>query len=228
MNQEQMINDILIKIALCVEKGKVNAKSLFPPEMKGEDGASELTEQALKMGVTPNIVLNDGLMVGMKKIGIKFRDNKIFVPDVLIAAKAMKAAMEHIKPFFHSGEVDYKGTIVMGTVLGDLHDIGKNIAIMIIEGGGWKVVDLGVDAGADKFINAIKVTNASAVGLSALLTSTMLNMEKIIKIVKEEFPNVKALVGGAPLNQQFANQINADFYSHEPQGALDFLNSLKN
>ena len=165
-------------------------------------------------------------MIGMQHIGEKFRENKIFVPDVLISAKAMKAAMELLKPYFQSGKVKHKGSIVLGTVTGDLHDIGKNIVSMVIEGGGWKVIDLGVDTSADKFINAINEFQPNAVGLSALLTTTMQNMETITHKIKEVHPEVKVLVGGAPLTNEFANRIGADIYSPDPQGALEYLNSM--
>ncbi|MCX6150950.1 MAG: corrinoid protein [Ignavibacteriales bacterium] len=220
------MNELLEKISVCVERGKINAQSPYPPDLKGQDGAFELTKKALEIGLPPQSILNDGLMIGMKHIGEKFRENKIFVPDVLISAKAMKAAMELLKPYFQSGEVKHKGSIVLGTVTGDLHDIGKNIVSMVIEGGGWKVIDLGVDAGADKFINAINEFKVNAVGLSALLTTTMQNMETIAHKIKEAHPEVKVLVGGAPLTNEFANKIGADVYSPDPQGALEYLNSM--
>ncbi|MCX8011358.1 MAG: corrinoid protein [Ignavibacteria bacterium] len=221
------MEDILNQIAICVERGKVNLQSPHPPDMRGQEGADELTRKAIELGIKPADILNKGLMVGMNKIGIKFRENLVFVPDVLMSAKAMNAGMKHIKPFYDSGEVQHKGTIVMGTVMGDLHDIGKNIVAMIIGGGGWKIVDLGVDVSAEKFVNAVEQNNADAIGLSALLTTTMMNMEKIVREVKTKFPKVKALVGGAPLTNEFAMKINADFYSPEPQGALEYLNSLR-
>jgi len=142
---------LLEQIATCVERGKVNAKSPYPSDLKGMDGADELTKRALDEGVPPSDILNNALMIGMQRIGIRFRDKKVFVPDVLIAAKAMNAAMAHLRPSFLSNDVQHKGTIVLGTVLGDLHDIGKTIVSMILEGGGWKVVDLGVDVSPEKF-----------------------------------------------------------------------------
>jgi methanogenic corrinoid protein MtbC1 len=222
------MEDILLRIAECVEKGKVNRLSKYPPDMKDENGAEELTEQALIEGFSPSDVLNKGLISGMEKIGKKFRDNKAFVPDVLIAAKAMNAGMKYIKPFFLSNEIKLKGKIVIGTVAGDLHDIGKNILGMILQGGGWEVIDLGVDCNAEKFTNAVKLYSPDAVGLSALLTTTMLNMENILKEIKQVNPEVKVLIGGAPLNQEFADIINADNYSPDPQGALEYLNSILN
>ena len=216
---------LLEQIAICVERGKINAKSPYPPDLKGQEGADELTKRALDEGISPSDILNSGLMIGMQRIGIRFRDKKVFVPDVLIAAKAMNAAMVHLRPFFLSNAVRHKGTIVLGTVLGDLHDIGKNIVSMILEGGGWKVIDLGVDVPPEKFLVAIAEHKPQAIGLSALLTTTMVNMEQVVKKVKEVSQSVKIIIGGAPVTQSFSDQIGADGYFAEPQGALEYLNS---
>ncbi len=217
--------DLLGQIAVCIERGKVNASSPYPPDMKGQDGADELVKQALDSGAAPDDILAKGLIIGMGRIGQKFSENKVFVPDLLMAAKAMSAGMAHLKPFFESGQAHHKGTFIVGTVQGDLHDIGKNLVAMVIEGGGWKVVDLGVDVSAEKFLNAVKANPGSVVGLSALLTTTMINMEKTVKLVKGEVPGTKVLVGGAPLTADFAKKIGADSYSPDPQGALNFLNA---
>jgi len=217
--------DVLEKLALCIEKGKVNANSSYPPEMKGEEGSDELTRKALKQGIAPSEILAKGLIAGMERIGEKFRNNEVFLPDILMAAKALNAGMEHLKPYFKSGKVKHKGTVILGTVAGDLHDIGKKIVGMFLEGGGWKVVDIGVDAPSEKFLSVLEETPACAVGLSALLTTTMMNMEKITKDIKAKYPAVKVIVGGAPLTQEFASKIGADGYSSDPKGALDFLNT---
>ncbi len=217
------MDDILQQIATCIERGKVNAASPYPPDLKGQDGADELTRAALEMGIDPNDVLANGLVVGMNAIGRKFSENKVFVPDLLMASKAMQAAMAHLKPFFESGQAKHRGTFIIGTVQGDLHDIGKNLVSMVMEGGGWQVVDLGVDVSADKFLEAVRQHPGSAIGLSALLTTTMVNMEKTVKLVRGEFPQTKILVGGAPLTAEFAKKIGADAYSPDPQGALDYL-----
>ncbi len=216
--------DILEELAICIEKGKVDKNAVYPPDMKGKAGAVELTQKALDKGIHVQFILNDGMMPGMNRIGVQFREGRIFVPDVLIAAKAMQAAMALLKPYFNSGEVKHKGTMVIGTVTGDLHDIGKNIVKMVIEGGGWKVIDIGVDSCPEKFLNAIKQFNAKAAGLSALLTTTMQNMKITVERIKSELPNVKVMIGGAPVTKEFAKSIGADHYSRDPQGALDFLN----
>lgn len=218
------MNEILEQIAICVERGKINAASPYPPDMKGQKGADELTKEALDNGVSANDVLNKGLIVGMNKIGIKFKADEVFVPDVLMSAKAMKTGMEHLKPFFQSGEVKRKGIFIIGTVTGDLHDIGKNLVSMVIEGGGFEVVDLGVDVPSEKFLQAIKEKPEAFVGLSALLTTTMVNMEQTVKDIKEKFPNNKVLVGGAPVTESFAKQIGAAAYAADPQGAVEYLN----
>lgn len=222
------MENILEKIAVCVERGKANLQSPYPPDLKGEDGSFELTQKALEIGIKPSEILNEGLIKGMQRIGEKFRANKVFVPDVLIAAKAMNAAMVHIKPFFISNEIKTKGKVVMGTVAGDLHDIGKNIVAMIIQGGGWEIVDLGVDVSAEKFVKAVEEHKPAAIGLSALLTTTMLNMENIIREIKLLDGSIHVLVGGAPLSKEYADSIGADFFSPNPQDALEYLNSLNN
>jgi len=220
------MEDILNKIAYCVEFGKINLQSPYPPDMKGQPGADELTREALDQGIDADDILQKGLVVGMEKVGIKFRENKIFVPQVLMSAKAMNMAINHLKPFFQSGNIKRKGTIVIGTVAGDLHDIGKNLVAMMIEGNGWEVIDLGTDVSAEKFVEEIKNHPGSHVGLSALLTTTMVNMEQIVKEVKKTAPEYKVLIGGAPVNEDFKTRIGADFYSPDPQGAVEFLNSV--
>ncbi|HUW59585.1 MAG TPA: corrinoid protein [Candidatus Bathyarchaeia archaeon] len=215
--------DLLEQIAICIERGKVNKNSPYPPDMKGQDGADELTKQALDQGIAPDDVLGKGLIIGMGRVGQKFSENKVFVPDLLMAAKAMSAGMAHLKPAFESGQAHHKGTFVIGTVQGDLHDIGKNLVAMVVEGGGWKVVDLGVDVSPEKFLAAVKDNPGAAVGLSALLTTTMVNMEKTVKLLKDQVPGTRVMVGGAPLTAEFAKKIGADGYSPDPQGAITFL-----
>ena len=220
------MNDIIERIAYCVEFGKIDEKSPYPPNMRGELGADELTRQAIEAGVDPDEILNKGMVVGMDKVGQKFSENKIFVPQMLMSAKAMSTAMEHIKPFFQAGTVKRKGKFVLGTVAGDLHDIGKNLVGMMVEGAGWEVIDLGVDVSAPKFIETIKENPGCAVGLSALLTTTMVNMESIVSEIRKVAADTKILVGGAPVSDEFCAKIGADNYAPDPQGAVKYLNSL--
>lgn len=219
------MSEILSKLAECIEFGKINKAAPFPPQMKGQDGADELTQQAINSGVKAQDILTEGLMPGMERIGVKFRENKVFVPQVLMSAKAMSTAMVHLKPFFASGEAKQKGVFIVGTVLGDLHDIGKNLVSMMVEGNGYKVVDLGTDVGSDKFLEALEQNPGAVIGLSALLTTTMTNMEKITKEIKEAKPDTLVAVGGAPVNEDFQKKIGADVYAPDPQNLVEFLNS---
>lgn len=220
------MEDILEKIALCVENGKINAKSPYPPAMRGQDGADELTEQALAQGISPTDVLTKGLIVGMERIGVRFRDNQVFVPQVLMSAKAMSTGMAHLNKYFNDGSVQRKGKFIIGTVEGDLHDIGKNLVKMMVEGNGYEIIDLGIDTTADKFIAAIEANPGACVGMSALLTTTMANMKVINKAIKEKHPEVKTFIGGAPVSEAFAKEIGADFYTDGPQQLVEKLNSL--
>jgi len=218
------MNERLNEIARRVERGKADAASAYPADLRGEPGTDELVREALADGLMPADILNSGLVAGMDVVGRKFRDCEIFLPDVLMAAQAMTAGLKHLQPYFSSGQVRHRGTVVMGTVSGDLHDIGKKIVSLILEGGGWRVVDAGVDAGPDRFLEAVERHRPQAIGLSALLTTTMVHMEAITAAVKARFPEVRVVVGGAPVTQAFADRIGADGYSPDPRGGLDFLN----
>ena len=211
------MEQLLDQLALCIERGKVDKQAKHPPDMQGQDGASELTKQALDGGVSATELLEKSLMVGMRRIGDRFAAGKAFIPDLLIAAKAMNAAMVHLKPYFTSGEAQHKGTVILGTVTGDLHDIGKNLVKMVLEGEGWQVVDLGTNAGPDRFLAALQENPDALIGLSALLTTTMLNMEPIVQQVKKNSPQTPVFVGGAPLSAAFSSKIGADGYFPEPQ-----------
>jgi 5-methyltetrahydrofolate--homocysteine methyltransferase len=220
-----MEQELLQNLSECVELGKINKTSPYPPQMKGQDGADELTKEALDSGISAEQVLG-ALVEGMGIIGDKFSAGKVYVPNMLMAAKAMSAAMVHLKPFFSSGEVKRKGTFIIGTVFGDLHDIGKNLVAMTVEGAGWEVIDLGVDVKPGKFIESIEKHPDCVVGLSALLTTTMSNMETLVKEIKTKFPDKAIIVGGAPLSQEFFDKIGASGYSSSPQGAVNILNQL--
>jgi 5-methyltetrahydrofolate--homocysteine methyltransferase len=213
----------LEEIARCIERGKADAASPHPPDLAGRPGVDELVRDALRAGLDPGEILRRGLVAGMDVVGRKFRDCEVFLPDVLMSARAMNAGLKHLQPYFGSGEVRYRGVVVMGTVSGDLHDIGKKIVSLIFEGGGWRVVDVGVDAGPEKFLEAIARHRPQAVGLSALLTTTMAHMESITAAIKARYPEVKVLVGGAPVTQAFADRIKADAYAPDPQGGLEYL-----
>lgn len=220
------MDDLLDEIARCIERGKADAASPHPPDLAGREGVDELVLKALRAGKTPGDILGRGLVAGMEIVGRKFHDCDIFLPDVLMSAQAMNAGLKHLQPYFRSGQVRYRGVVVMGTVSGDLHDIGKKIVSLIFEGGGWRVVDVGVDAGAERFLEAIERHRPQAVGLSALLTTTMANMGTITAEIKSRHPGLKVLVGGAPVDQAFADRIGADAYSADPREGLEFLNRV--
>ena len=181
----------------------------------GQHGASdELTKAALDAGISALQVMDDGLIAGMAIVGIKFRENFIFVPEVLACARAMKAGMKHIEPILSASGIQPVGRVIMGTVKGDLHDIGKNLCIMMLRGSGFEVFDLGVDVSADDFIDSVEEHHANIVGMSALLTTTMPNMGRTIEafIDADLRDDVKFMVGGAPVTPDFADDMGADAY----------------
>jgi len=162
----------------------------------------------------------------MAVVGNKFSRKEIYVPQMLMSAKAMNSAMKHLKPFFQSGETKRRGKFIIGTVAGDLHDIGKNLVAMMIEGGGWEVIDLGVDVSSEKFLKALDENPGAVIGMSALLTTTMENMKKTVSTIREKYSGSKILVGGAPVTMEYCQKIGADYYSPDPQGAVNYLNQL--
>ncbi len=189
---------------------------------------AELTRKALDEGIPPEEILNKGLIAGMDKVGKDFRDGILFVPEVLVAAYAMKAGMEILRPLLAETGASGLGTFVIGTVKGDLHDIGKNMVAMMMEGAGFKVVDLGVDTPTEKFVEAVKNYNPHILGMSALLTTTMVEMRKVIKALEEAGlrEKVKVMVGGAPVTQEFAEEIGADGYAPNASLAVEKAKAL--
>jgi 5-methyltetrahydrofolate--homocysteine methyltransferase len=187
-----------------------------------------LTEKALAEGNEVNDVLQNGLIAGMKVVGEDFKWNRIFVPEVLLAARAMKSGMEILKPLLIDGSgASSAGTIVMGTVKGDLHDIGKNLVGMMAEGAGFEIVDLGTDTSADAFIAAVREHDADILGMSALLTTTMVYMPTVVKAMKEAgLEGVKICIGGAPVGPEFADQIGADGYAADAASAVQLFKRL--
>lgn len=183
----------------------------------------ELTDKALSEGEKPQDVLNKGLVAGMSVVGEKFKNNEFYVPEVLIAARAMKGAMEVLRPRLAETGVEPVARIAIGTVQGDLHDIGKNLVAMMLEGAGFDVLDMGVDVKPEKFIETIKDTGVKVLGLSALLTTTMPAMKDTIQALQEAGirNNVKIIIGGAPVTQNFANEIGADGYAPDAASAVD-------
>jgi len=199
--------------------------------MNGDaDEVKKLTEQALSQNVLAEDILKQGLVSGMNIVSKKFKNNEVFIPEVLISAKAMKAGMGVIKPLLAQANVQSKGKVVMGTVNGDLHDIGKSIVAMLLEGAGFEVIDLGADVPLEKFMESIKKEDADIVGMSALLTTTMTFMKVLIDELEKTGlkKKVKVMVGGAPVTSAFAEEIKADGYAPDAAQAVDLAISLLN
>ncbi len=188
--------------------------------------AAEGVKAELAAGTDISIILDQGLIGALDVVGKKFSEGEMFVPEMLQAARAMKAGLEVLKPYLSSESIASKGTVIIGTVKGDLHDIGKNLVAMMMEGAGFNVVDLGVDVDADKFVKAASEHNADVLGLSALLTTTMPAMEDTVAAIKEAGLAVRTIIGGAPVTETFADQIGADGYSDDAPGAVELARKL--
>ncbi|MBM3791250.1 MAG: cobalamin-binding protein [Acidobacteria bacterium] len=192
------------------------------------DAVARLTREALDGGVDPKSLLRDALIAGMDTVGGRFRSNEIFIPEVLIAARAMKAGMQHLEPVLAACGVRPVGRCLIGTVSGDIHDIGKNLVTMMLRGGGFEVIDLGVNVPLEGFLDGIERHRPHIVGMSALLTTTMVQMQVNI----EEFrragltDRLKVMVGGAPVSESFARQIGADGFAADAAGAKDEARAL--
>jgi 5-methyltetrahydrofolate--homocysteine methyltransferase len=198
---------------------------------KGDAGSVEgLTEKALSQNISAEDILNKGLVNGMHVVSEKFKANEIFIPEVLVSARAMTAGMKIIKPLLAQAHVKARGKVVIGTVKGDLHDIGKKILGMLLEGAGFEVIDLGTDVTKEMFIESAKNENAEVIGMSALLTTTMVYMKEVIEAVEKEDlkSKVKVIIGGAPITQAYADEIGADGYAPDAASGVDLTKNLLN
>jgi len=204
------MNELLQKISESLQKGKAKDVKV-------------MVQEAIDGGMSAQQILNEGLLAGMDVIGVKFKANDIYVPDVLIAARAMKAGTDILKPILVRDGVKATGTVIMGTVKGDLHDIGKNLVVMMMEGKGLQVVDLGTDVPAEKFVEAAIEHKAQIIACSALLTTTMGEMQSVVEAFKAANlrDNVKIMVGGAPITEAFCQSIGADIYRPDAASAAD-------
>lgn len=209
------MQELFEQLALAVENGK--RKETAP-----------LVQQLLSAGKAPQDILEKGLIAGMSSIGVKFKEGEVFVPEVLVAARAMKAAMEVLKPALSEAGAEPKGTMVIGTVQGDLHDIGKNLVAMMCEGCGLAVIDLGVDVAPEKFVEAVREHKPKVLAISALLTTTMINIPAVLEALDaaQLRSQVKILVGGAPVTNEWASQIGADGYSADAASAADMAKAF--
>jgi 5-methyltetrahydrofolate--homocysteine methyltransferase len=198
-------------------------KRIFEELSEGEADKTELlTQEALRQGLSPEVILKEGLIAGMNIIGERFKKGELFVPEVLLAARAMQAGMNILKLRLIQTGVKPAGRIIIGTVKGDLHDIGKNLVAMMLEGAGFEIIDLGIDTAPERFIQEVKDKKPQIVALSALLTTTLPMMKATIELLKAEGleGTVKVLVGGAPLSQRYADEIGADGYAPDAVSAV--------
>jgi len=209
--------ELLQQIANSVITGKAN-------------DTESLVKQALDANIPVRDILNQGLIAAMDVVGTKFKNNEFYVPEVLIAARAMKAGMKMLKPRFADSGVTSIAKLALGTVKGDLHDIGKNLVAMMLEGAGFEIIDLGVDVAPEKFVQAVRQSQAQVVGMSALLTTTMLNMKTTLQALREEGlrDSVKVIIGGAPVTQSYADEIGADGYAPDAATAVTVVKQLLN
>jgi len=197
-------------------------------EIGDDEKVYELTNDAIGKNIDPKLILNDGLISGMNVIGEQFRKHEIFLPDVLLAAKAMYAGMELLKPHFIKDEIPTLGKIVIGTVKGDLHDLGKNLVGIMLKGAGFEVIDLGKDVPPEKFIETARDERANLIGMSALLTTTLPVMQEVIHLLKQNYLNsdIKTIIGGAPVSKEYAEKIGADAFAFDASNSVIIAKGL--
>ena len=197
--------------------------------LAGEDETvAQLTQQAIDQGLAPKQILDAGLIAGMNVVGERFKAHEFFLPEVLLAARAMYAGMDRLKPLLAQEGVSARGRVVLGTVQGDLHDIGKNLVGIMLKGAGFEVVDLGNDVAPERFVDTATAQGAAVIGMSALLTTTMTGMKRVIDLVRQRTPDgrIKTIIGGAPVSAEFASEIGADAYGFDAASAVDRVKQL--
>jgi corrinoid protein of di/trimethylamine methyltransferase len=206
----------------------MDGEKFFQSLLEGEtEEVKSLVQEALDAGESAGRVLKEGLIQAMDRVGVRFKNGELYIPEVLLAARAMHAGMAILKPILSKSTETIAGKVLIGTVKGDLHDIGKNLVAMMIEGGGFDVIDLGIDVPASRFVEAVKEHRPQVVGMSALLTTTMMEMKKTIQALEEagQKDRVKIIVGGAPVTEDFAKDIGADGYAPDAAVAVDVVRS---
>jgi 5-methyltetrahydrofolate--homocysteine methyltransferase len=224
------INRIELKEESNLEGGSMDLlKQLGDAVIEGNiQGIESLTQKAIDQKLTPLQIINDGLLQGMNVVGQRFKCQDMYIPEVLLSAETMKKSVTMLKPMLVAGELGKSGLVVIGTVKGDLHDVGKNILIMLIEAAGFEVIDLGIDVADTVFTDIVKNKHPHVIGMSAMLTTTMMEMKKVIDQLKSLSlrDQVKVIVGGAPLNQEFADRIGADGYAADAVAGVDLIKAL--
>lgn len=202
-------------------------RALTESVIKGDgETASRLTQDAIEKGIAPDTILENGLIAGMDVVGKRFKANDIFIPEVLLSARAMKMSMEILQPKLIESGIEPSAKIVIGTVRGDLHDIGKNLVVMMLKGAGFEVIDIGNDVPSEQFIEHANVSGAHLIGLSALLTTTMPEIENAIRAIRDAGVSAKIIIGGAPVTQDYADKVGADAYARDATSAVDVAREL--
>jgi Predicted cobalamin binding protein len=209
------------------ENNMASFESVSQSVISGKEAqVKEQVQELINAGLSPMDIINSGLVAGMNVVGVRFKAGEMFVPEVLMSAKAMSGGIALVKPLMTDTDMPSAGTVIIGTVKGDLHDIGKNLVAMLLESGGFTVVNIGIDIEPEKFVAAAKEHNANIVAMSALLTTTMPKMKDTIELIKEEGIKVKCIIGGAPVSQEYANAIGADGFAPDAASAVDLCKQL--
>jgi 5-methyltetrahydrofolate--homocysteine methyltransferase len=209
-----------------VVRGHIDSNSKYPPDLAGKPGVIELVQKAIDENLPASKILNESLIAGMGLVGKKFSDGEYFVPDMLLSAQAMKYGMKILEPLLKGDESKKIGTVILGTVKGDMHDIGKNLVRMMLEGGGFAVIDLGINTGPERFIESAKKYPDAVIGMSALLTTTMENMRVSIEALRANGLNNKVIIGGAAASQKFADEIHADGFTRDAAQSVQLVKRL--
>jgi len=220
------MEELLKEISNLIVRGRIDAQAPYPPDMAGQSGVKERVEEALAQGLEPTRIIREGLIPGMEIVGRKFNDGEYFLPDMLMSAQATKAGMAILEPFLAGEKSDTRGMVILGTVKGDMHDIGKNLVGVMLEGGGFKVYDLGIDVPVEKFVEMAAQHPDAVVGMSALLTTTRENMRKVAEAIRQKGLENKIIIGGAAVGRAFANDIRADGFSHNATEVVPMVTNL--
>jgi 5-methyltetrahydrofolate--homocysteine methyltransferase len=217
---------VLNEITMLIIRGRANAETPYPPDLAGQPGVKEKVEQAISEGIEPGRIIKEGMIPGMEDVGQKFTEGEYFLPDMLMSAQAMKAGMAVLEPLMAGDTSSSLGTVILGTVKGDMHDIGKNLVGVMLEGGGFTVHDLGIDVAAEKFVEQASQNPDAVVGMSALLTTTREAMRATIDALRAAGMTNKVIVGGAAIGRTFADDIQADGFSNNAADAVPMVKQL--
>jgi len=220
------MKELLQEISDMIVRGRIDAQAPYPPDMAGQPGVKEHVDEALAQGLEPTRIIRESLIPGMEIVGKKFTDGEYFLPDMLMSAQAMKAGMAILEPLLTGDKSSMRGTVILGTVKGDMHDIGKNLVGVMLEGGGFKVYDLGIDVPVERFVEMAAQYPDAVVGMSALLTTTRENMRKVAEAIRLKGLANKVIIGGAAVGRAFASEIQADGFSHNATEVVPMVTNL--